>query len=287
MQARAGVRRARGPPSRKYHAFAMLSSMRERSAGASLALEEVHVWLARPGALLGATAADCGSLLVADERAHVARFRFERHQREATVSRALVRSTVARYTALPVSEIRYRTGPYGRPYLDPPCGLAFNATNHPELVACAVCLASGLAQGEELGIDVEPLSRGDEILEVAKTVFSDPELERLAGLSAEERRDHAVSLWTSKEAYVKARGLGFTASLRDVVVDLATGAPPRLRFLRGYDDPEGWWLETRDVHGFRVAVALCAAGPGGGMGRRLVVREATWTDAGDRPLFSA
>jgi len=215
-----------------------------------LAKGEVHVWVARPAALSEASLARCAAVLSADERERVPRFHFERNQREATVSRALVRMTLARYVDRAASAIAYRVGPYGRPDLEPRCGLGFNSTNHPELVACAVSLA------EEVGVDTEPLSRGDEILEVARTVFSEPELDALALLSPEGRRDRAVSLWTCKEAYIKARGLGFSASLREVVVEFPDGAPPRLRFLTGYDEPERWRLAMHDMTGFRIAVAV-------------------------------
>lgn len=228
-----------------------------------LGTDEVHAWVARPPALTESELAECAHTLSAEERARVARFRFERNQREATVSRALVRTTLARYVDLPASSFRFRVLPLGRPELDPPCGLAFNATNHPDLVACAV------ARIEQVGIDTEPLSRGDEILEVAEDVFSSPELEELAALSLDERRDRAVALWTCKEAYIKARGLGFSASLKDVVVDF-TGGAPQLRFLSRYDEAERWWLATHDLLGFRLAIAVRAEG----RAMSLVVREA-------------
>lgn len=234
----------------------------------SLAEGDVHVWVARPAALTDASLAVCAQVLSPDERERVARFRFERHQREATVSRALVRTTLGRYVGLPARAFTYRLGPHGRPDLDPPCGLFFNSTNHPELVACAVALHA------EVGVDTEPVSRGDEILEVARTVFSEPELDALEALSITARRDRAVSLWTCKEAYIKARGLGFAASLREVVVDFPEGEPPRLRFLDGYDEPDGWRLRMHDFWGFRVAIAVRAihtADVG------LVVREAAFT----------
>ena len=215
---------------------------------------EVHAWTARPPALSDETVARCAALLSGDERERISRFLFERHRREATVSRALVRATLARYVGRPASTFRYRLGPHGRPSVDPPCGIDFNATNHPGLVACAVTLAAAL------GIDVEPLSRGDEILEVARTVFSAPELLGLEALAEDARRDRAVSLWTLKEAYVKARGLGLSAPLHDIVVEFPHGERPTVRFLDDVDQPEGWWLDTRDVGDFRLAVAVRGAG---------------------------
>src|SRR5690606_24692645 len=107
----------------------------------------------------------------------------------------------------------WKLGEYGKPSPDPPCGVFFNASNHPGLVAC------GVARSSELGIDVEPRARGDEILDVARDVFSSPELRALYALEGERRLERAVSLWTAKEAYIKARGWGFSAPLREIFVD--------------------------------------------------------------------
>jgi 4'-phosphopantetheinyl transferase len=242
--------------------------MEAREVGSSLAElaeGEVHVWVARPTALTYEELALCAKVLSPDERARVPRFRFERHQREATVSRALVRTTLARYVDRAPEAFAYRVGSHGRPDLaiEPPSGLFFNSTNHPELVACAV------ARHAEIGVDTEPLSRGEEILEVARTVFSAPELDAMEALPVAARPDRAVSLWTCKEAYIKARGLGFSASLLEIVVEFPASAPPRLRFLAGYDEPGAWSLRIEDVPGFRIAVAVRARA----RDVKLVVRE--------------
>jgi 4'-phosphopantetheinyl transferase len=220
-----------------------------RVPGSVLARAGVEVWIADPAALSDTALARCLELLPGEEQARIARFHFERHRREATASRALVRTTLARYVQVSPSSFRYRLGPYGRPFVDPPCGIYFSATNHPGLVACAVCLE------EEVGVDVEPLSRGDEILEVRRTVFSVPELGALDALLPAQRQERAVSLWTCKEAYIKARGLGFSAPLQEIAIDFPPAERPKLRLLSATDVAEGWWLEMRDVAGFRIAVA--------------------------------
>jgi 4'-phosphopantetheinyl transferase len=215
---------------------------------------EVHVWVARPDAVDDLTLTDWISTLSEDERQRALRLHFEEHRREAIVSRALVRRTLSRYLGRPPASFVYRVGPHGRPYPEPPCGLHFNATNHPGLVACAICLA------EEVGIDLEPLSRGPEILASADMVFSLPERQALEALpTAAARLDRAVSLWTCKEAYIKARGLGLSAPLREIAVDLVEGRRPAIRFLSSFDTSERWWLDTRDIAGFRIAVAVRAS----------------------------
>ena len=215
----------------------------------ALGEDEVLVWLARPPAVTPAALGISALLLSDEERERVARFRFARNQRDSTVSRALVRTTLARYLGDAPSSFRYRLGPHGRPFLDPPRALEFNATNHPELVACAVAR-------ETVGIDLEPLARGAEIVEIATAVFSAPERAALDALDASAQRERAVSLWTLKEAYLKARGLGLSAPLQDIVIDFPAGRRPTVRLLAGHDEQPSWWLATRDHDGCRIAIAV-------------------------------
>jgi 4'-phosphopantetheinyl transferase len=211
----------------------------------------VELWYARPAELTDAQLAALATLLDDEERARAARFRFERNRRELIATRALVRCVLSLHTGTPAQSFRWALGERGRPEPAPPCGIWFNASNHPELVVCA------LSHAREIGVDVEPCDRAGEIVEVASTVFSAPELEGLARLEEPARRDRAVSLWTLKEAYIKALGLGLGAPLREIAIDPAD-TPPSLRLLSGFDSASGWWLDTLDHEGFRIATAVRA-----------------------------
>ncbi len=70
--------------------------------------------------------------------------------------------------------------------------------------------------GPEVGVDVEAFSRAEEIVPLAPKVFSLAEQEQLNALPAAERPHRALSLWTLKEAYIKARGMGLSLPLRGI-----------------------------------------------------------------------
>src|SRR5207253_10529421 len=76
-------------------------------------------------------------------------------------------STLFPYTTLFRS--RFTVNAYGKPSPSPPCGLFFNLSNTASLVVCAV------SEHHEMGVDVEPLARATDILEVAETVFRSEE----------------------------------------------------------------------------------------------------------------
>jgi 4'-phosphopantetheinyl transferase len=200
-------------------------------------------------------------------------FRFERHRREYLVTRALVRTTLSRYREGAPEAWRFRTNEYGRPALEDPDGLYFNLTNHPTMVVCAV------AGHLDVGVDVEPLDRADDILGVAPTVFSPVELRELGSLSGDARRDRALSLWTLKEAYIKARGMGLSLPLAGFSFRFGEGHP-EITFHDGIsDDVDRWVFRILDLAEHRIAVAF--GGPGA---RRLRLRATrTVPLVGDAP----
>jgi 4'-phosphopantetheinyl transferase len=73
-----------------------------------------------------------------------------------------------------------------------------------------VCL---IAQGAEVGVDAEPIDRAEKVAELAPEVLSPLELAQLEALRGPEKLDRALSLWTLKEAYLKARGVGLSLPL--------------------------------------------------------------------------
>lgn len=217
------------------------------------AMGRVDVWLARPAALLAPALIERWEGWLTDqERARRRAFVREVNRHEYLVTRALVRSTLSRYRPRSAADWQFAINEFGRPRVEPPCGLDFNLSNTTHLVACAV------REGGEIGVDVEPLDRGGEVLEVAETVFSPRELAELAALDDHAaRRERALDLWTLKESYIKARGMGLSLPLRkfsfvfDDPAQIGIAIDPSLN-----DPPERWSFRTMDVAGHRLALAL-------------------------------
>jgi 4'-phosphopantetheinyl transferase len=215
----------------------------------------VDLWLAVPQTLPAPQLELAARLLTGEEQTRHRAFVFERHQREYLVTRGLVRTVLSRYRALAPAEWNFRRNEYGRPEIDPPCELRFNLSNHPTLIACAV------RQGErEIGCDVEPLQRGNEVLSIAHTVFAPRELAELRALPASQQGDRALALWTLKEAYIKARSIGLSLPLQEFAFSFVPGSlarPAAISFTSAIDDTaERWDFTCVDVLGHRVAVAV-------------------------------
>ena len=211
--------------------------------------DSLQLWVGYPDDLLkGGAVAQCAALLSQEDHIRCQRFKFDRHRRESLTTRALLRNALSHGSSVPPNSWRFTTNRYGKPALEPDCGLRFNTSNSIGLVVCLITEAA------ELGVDVEPLSRAREILDLAAEVFSAAERAQLMALALEKRLDRAISLWTLKEAYVKARGLGLAIPLDKFSFLFEPDGNIRLATDHATDDQvERWRFFLLNHAGHRIA----------------------------------
>lgn len=179
---------------------------------------------------LDAPAAPFAALLSDEERAHAARFRFEHLRRDYTVGRGVLRLLLGRYLALEPAAVRLRTGANGKPATD---GISFNLSH------CGATALLAFTSGCELGVDVEAIRPLPDLLDLARRFFCAEETDELLAVPAASRARAFFSIWTRKEAYVKATGHGLHTPLDRFRVSL--DAPARFVYLDG-DSPRYWML---------------------------------------------
>jgi 4'-phosphopantetheinyl transferase len=167
--------------------------------------DEAHIWLTSPDVVTDLSA--CEALLSADELAAARRFKFEKDQRLYTVAHAVVRTVLSRYADLAPAHWQFVRNSYGRPEIVGGTRLRFNLSHTPGLVACLVTPIA------DAGIDVERRRPMSDLMGIATRFFSAVEQRELAALSEAEQRDRFFALWTLKEAYIKARGMGLALAL--------------------------------------------------------------------------
>jgi 4'-phosphopantetheinyl transferase len=180
--------------------------------------EEVLLLLAAPEKLVaaGKRAASLAFLSRADVE-HGSRFRAERDRDVALASRVVQRLALSLATRgeVPPAAWRFVTTERGRPMLASPprrwSGLRFSAANTIGLVGCAVRM------DHAVGLDLE--RRRDTLPgELLDRCLSARERAALLGLGERDRPDRFMRLWTAKEAYLKARGLGIVDELDQVEI---------------------------------------------------------------------
>ncbi|MEQ1908299.1 MAG: 4'-phosphopantetheinyl transferase superfamily protein [Vicinamibacterales bacterium] len=216
---------------------------------------DVRVFLAAPDDIVRRT--DVHQILSPEDRAHVSRFRTERHQNLALASRALQRYALSTCVPVDASAWRFSVDEHGKPSIAAPTVapvLNFSVANTIGLIACAVTVDS------PIGVDVEGV-KADIPMGVVKRCWSLREREALEALTPEDRPRRFVETWVAKEAYAKARGLGLLLDLSQVTVRFGASGPhleldPRLE-----DAAERWhltvWAPTSSH-----AAALCVVNEG-------------------------
>ncbi|SHG23045.1 Phosphopantetheinyl transferase [Jatrophihabitans endophyticus] len=159
---------------------------------------DVHVWV-RP------VERDAGAWgLDADESARAARFvRTEDRDSYVTAHRLLRAALSWARPDVPCRGWEFGVEEHDRPRLTGPVGdLRFSLSHSSRQVAVAV-------SRHECGVDVECGERVRDLDLIARAVLTRRELATLrGGRTAADRRRYFFGLWTLKESYTKARGLG-------------------------------------------------------------------------------
>jgi 4'-phosphopantetheinyl transferase len=214
--------------------------------------ETLHLWCAYPDDLLNEEAAQaCALLLSHDEMARWQRLKFEKHRREYLATHALARIALSHHRGAPPQAWRFKLNAYGKPSIDPECGLRFNLSNSLGLVVCLI------GEGAEVGVDVEAHGRARAILEVGPRMFSPRELAQLESLHEDERPERALRLWTLKEAYIKARGMGLALPLNKFSFLFDSAKSTRLEMDPSMDDsPERWRFCTLEYRAHCIAMLV-------------------------------
>jgi 4'-phosphopantetheinyl transferase len=207
-------------------------------------------WLVLDVAKHGASAV-WTAILDAEERRRATRFVHAADRAAFIAAHVLLRTMLFQAAGLPPAAWRFVTGPHGKPALHPDHGLPgldFNLSYTRGTVAC------GITQGGSIGVDIEHTPGSADRLAMAEAFFAPSEVAWLRTLGEEERPDAFVRLWTLKEAYIKARGLGLSLALDRFAFTLD---PIAITFAGAQaDDPAQWQFASLDcITGHQLAVA--------------------------------
>ena len=196
---------------------------------------------------------DWESILDDEERARADTFRTPELRARHVAAHALVRTALSTYAPVTPRGWRYADGSSGHPVLvGAPVDLRFSLSHSGEHAAVAVTV------GHAVGLDLERIDPGTDALAIAERFFTDEEQELLRSCDPTPRGERFATLWTVKEAVLKARGLGVGSGLATVKVTLdARGG------LRSVTAPEGPWsaFAWSPEPGLRAAVAVQADSP--------------------------
>ncbi len=181
--------------------------------------DAVHVWVGTP--------TDFRSPRMVEQlRGWLSHDECQRHQRlhSATdrdaflVAHGVLRFLIGQYLGQPPAALQFEAGPHGRPELVQRMAgprLRFNLSHTRGLVAWAFSL------DRACGVDVEEIRDDVAIDRLAPAVCSRDERARLRALDPQRRVRYFYSIWSLKEALLKACGLGLIEAAADVKIEPA------------------------------------------------------------------
>ena len=218
---------------------------------------EVHLWylfdeqISDPALLLR-----YHRLLNEEETKRQKRFFFKKYRHQYLVTRALMRCVLSFYVdeILP-QEWQFYKNRYGKPYINDfltKHPLQFNLSHTDKMAVMAVTF------NNDIGVDVEYVHRRKNMVELVENYFSPIEVKHLRDLSEDYQRNRFFELWTLKEAYIKACGMGLSIPLNQFsYIFTGQGKISILFEPERNDQPEKWqfWhICPNQCH--RVSVAL-------------------------------
>ena len=205
--------------------------------------------------------ASFAALLAPDETARMQRFVRAENRHEYLVVHALVRLALSRFAPVHPAAWVFATQKHGRPVVATAgTRLTFSLSHCQGLVACAI------AVDRDVGVDVEAAGRATDNLSVADQFFSAAETAMLHACPQQLQEERFLQLWTHKEAYLKARGLGLALPLDGFSFLITEPDETAVSFTPSVpDDPLHWQFARARPSANHVLAVAARVGQGGGI----------------------
>lgn len=124
------------------------------------------------------------------------------------IGETLARVLISRITKIAWRAIIINKSELGKPYVSK-TNIEFNVSHSGNWIVCGVAL-------KKIGVDIERIEPID--FNIVKHYFTEKEEADLYNLQPESRKAYFYELWTLKESYLKAQGIGLNIALNSFSV---------------------------------------------------------------------
>lgn len=213
---------------------------------------ELHIWVCDNRMWIPEGKECLLALLNQEELKRLNRYKISAKQDQFLCSRGLLKHVLSSYIAAEPSEIILSTYPSGKPYI-PDQAINFNISHS------GCLLVMGFGYYENIGVDVQEEYSISNLEIILDRYFSPNEQAYLSSLASDIRQSGFFSIWSAKEAYLKALGEGFQISPRSFST-LPAGGSSQTYLLSDQEYPElhrRWTIRDLPLQsGFKGAVAV-------------------------------
>lgn len=192
------------------------------------------------------------SLLDKNEQDKALRFVQAIHGRRYVASHGKLRLILSGYLGLPAEKITYREQAFGKPVIvikGMDHDVKFNLAHSENKMLVAV------GADDRTGVDIEVWNSKIDFVSIASICFAETERSFWNGLPECSKDEYFYRLWTRKESFVKAVGVGLGVDVSTVVSSL-TGAGRFLSVPEAYGSAAAWALVDLD---FGIGIGISAA----------------------------
>lgn len=215
----------------------------------------VHIWLAHSDAITDANLWRAYEAQLSEmERTRLAKIVDQTTAQEFVLGRALLRHALSHHsTNVDVNRWSFTPDHHGKLVVSAPSSSTFeiSLTHSRGAVSVAVACES------VVGVDIESLIRKMSYRELARTICSRRERQWLSRLEPDCRSKGFIALWTLKEAYAKAKGLGLGMDFDKIEFEITFQSPWKIIFQAPGEDPNVWsFWHFASPSDFLLAVAL-------------------------------
>lgn len=218
---------------------------------------EIHLWFCYNDNIYNSKLLEqYKNLLNHEERDQQKRFHFAKHRHQYLLTRAMVRSVLSLYADdIKPEKWEFKKNDYGKPFISNSplkIPLHFNISHTDGLIVMAVSL------NHNIGVDIEYLPRPGKMLDIASSFFSPSEVKELFELPVEKQRNRFFDLWTLKEAYIKACGMGLSIPLNHFSYSFSSQGKISIGFApERNDQPELWqFWQIHPNTNYKISMAL-------------------------------
>lgn len=172
------------------------------------------------------------------ERQRLEQFRQPQQADQYLLARAMLRYQLSqKHPEILPQQWQFEVDAQGKPQLAPlfsHLNIHFNLSHSEDMVALAI------SEGVVVGADIEADTRLVFNMALAQRYFADSEIHWLRSLPVEQQLPGIVQLWTLKESYLKAEGLGLRVPLRKLVFSFSGAHALSLELSSDCDDIKGF-----------------------------------------------
>jgi 4'-phosphopantetheinyl transferase len=139
-------------------------------------------------------------------------FKFEEDKSRFIVSHIALRKIINQYTNIPLNLIKFKYSKSNKPYLKNRLKnkLFFNLSHSHNKAVIAI-------SDVEVGVDIEHINDSFDVYELTNIIFSSDEKKYFGKLNTHiEKQNYFYTIWTKKEAYLKALSIGLVDNLNKI-----------------------------------------------------------------------